>query len=212
MSWLQVIVLAATNRANALDDALIRPGRFDRVVYMGAPTRNGRYKVLQASTQSSQSMLSPSALLQLRGKRWSSSEGLSPCSDLAALLHCPMVSFCSVDSIGFWGQPQRGASGACQAATQHSQFLPSLIFVWPLQVHAEGKPIDRSNNDAVLQRMADLAVGLTGAELANALNEAAIMAVGGTTLTGNQPLSGPVGWLTNVLSACLRPNRCCICG
>ena len=51
MSWLQVIVLAATNRANALDDALIRPGRFDRVVYMGAPTRNGRYKVLQASTQ-----------------------------------------------------------------------------------------------------------------------------------------------------------------
>eukprot|EP00891_Asterochloris_glomerata_P005921 jgi/Astpho2/5921/gw1.00080.131.1_t len=43
----RVIVLAATNRANALDDALIRPGRFDRVVYMGAPTRNGRYKVLQ---------------------------------------------------------------------------------------------------------------------------------------------------------------------
>ena len=65
---LQVIVLAATNRASALDDALIRPGRFDRVVYMGAPTRNGRYKVLQASPQGRKSMPSLNTLLQSQGK------------------------------------------------------------------------------------------------------------------------------------------------
>ena len=65
--------------------------------------------------------------------------------------------------------------------------------LWPPQVHAEGKPIDRSNGDAVLQRMADLAVGLTGAELANALNEAAIMAVSEITLSLRQLLSGPAG-------------------
>lgn len=47
-----------------------------------------------------------------------------------------------------------------------------------LQVHAANKPIDRSNNDQVLHRIAELAVGYSGAELANLLNEAAILAVG----------------------------------
>lgn len=46
-----------------------------------------------------------------------------------------------------------------------------------LQVHAANKPIDRSNDDAVLQKVAELAVGYSGAELANLLNEAAILAV-----------------------------------
>lgn len=45
------------------------------------------------------------------------------------------------------------------------------------QVHAANKPIDRSNDDAVLQKVAELAVGYSGAELANLLNEAAILAV-----------------------------------
>ena len=46
-----------------------------------------------------------------------------------------------------------------------------------LQVHAANKPIDRSNNDQVLHRVAELAVGYSGAALANLLNEAAILAV-----------------------------------
>ena len=46
-----------------------------------------------------------------------------------------------------------------------------------LQVHAANKPIDRSNDDQVLHRIAELAVGYSGAELANLLNEAAILAV-----------------------------------
>lgn len=46
-----------------------------------------------------------------------------------------------------------------------------------VQVHAANKPIDRGNDDHVLQRVAELAVGYSGAELANLLNEAAILAV-----------------------------------
>lgn len=42
-----VIVLGATNRADTLDDALLRPGRFDRKVTVGLPDRGGREKILQ---------------------------------------------------------------------------------------------------------------------------------------------------------------------
>ena len=42
-----VIVMAATNRKDVLDPALIRPGRFDRVIYVGRPDFNGRIEILQ---------------------------------------------------------------------------------------------------------------------------------------------------------------------
>jgi len=42
-----VIVLAATNRADVLDAALLRPGRFDRRVNIGLPDRQDRFKILQ---------------------------------------------------------------------------------------------------------------------------------------------------------------------
>ena len=43
----QVLVVGATNRAGALDDALLRPGRFDRIIYMGRPNASNRLKILQ---------------------------------------------------------------------------------------------------------------------------------------------------------------------
>lgn len=42
-----VIVLAATNRPDILDPALLRPGRFDRQVYVDRPDVNGRKAILQ---------------------------------------------------------------------------------------------------------------------------------------------------------------------
>ena len=42
-----VIVLAATNRPEVLDKALLRPGRFDRRVYMGLPDIKGREEILK---------------------------------------------------------------------------------------------------------------------------------------------------------------------
>ena len=42
-----VIVVAATNRADILDPALLRPGRFDRQVYVGAPDIKGRIDILK---------------------------------------------------------------------------------------------------------------------------------------------------------------------
>ena len=42
-----VIIIAATNRADILDSALLRPGRFDRQVYVGLPDVKGREEILK---------------------------------------------------------------------------------------------------------------------------------------------------------------------
>jgi cell division protease FtsH len=47
-----VIVLAATNRPEILDQALLRPGRFDRRVFVNPPDREGRAKILGVHTRS----------------------------------------------------------------------------------------------------------------------------------------------------------------
>ncbi|HEX5498020.1 MAG TPA: ATP-dependent metallopeptidase FtsH/Yme1/Tma family protein, partial [Thermomicrobiales bacterium] len=47
----EVIVMAATNRPDVLDPALLRPGRFDRQVVVGLPDRSGREAVLNIHTR-----------------------------------------------------------------------------------------------------------------------------------------------------------------
>ena len=47
-----VIVLAATNRPEVLDSALLRPGRFDRRITINPPDQQGRLKILQVHTRS----------------------------------------------------------------------------------------------------------------------------------------------------------------
>src|SRR5207245_6675856 len=47
----KVIVIAATNRPNALDPALRRPGRFDREIEIRVPNKKGRYEILQIHTR-----------------------------------------------------------------------------------------------------------------------------------------------------------------
>merc|ERR1712205_243399 len=42
-----VIVIAATNRADVLDNALTRPGRFDRRVPVDLPDKDGRFAILK---------------------------------------------------------------------------------------------------------------------------------------------------------------------
>lgn len=47
----QLVVIGATNRPNAIDPALRRPGRFDREIEIGLPDRKGRLQVLHIHTR-----------------------------------------------------------------------------------------------------------------------------------------------------------------
>ncbi|KQN93184.1 AAA family ATPase [Sphingomonas sp. Leaf231] len=46
-----VVVIGATNRPNLVDPALLRPGRFDELIYVGVPSAAGRRRILDIQTQ-----------------------------------------------------------------------------------------------------------------------------------------------------------------
>jgi len=47
----QIIIVGATNRINAIDEALRRPGRFDREIEFGVPNKKGRKEIFQIHTR-----------------------------------------------------------------------------------------------------------------------------------------------------------------
>ena len=76
-----VIVLAATNRPDILDPALLRPGRFDRRVVLDLPDINGRKAILEVHTKGKP--LAPSVKLEVLAKQTPGFSG----ADLANLVN-----------------------------------------------------------------------------------------------------------------------------
>ncbi|MBU3181435.1 ATP-dependent zinc metalloprotease FtsH [Clostridium psychrophilum] len=62
-----IIMIAATNRADVLDPALLRPGRFDRQIFVGVPDRKGREAIL--AVHSKNKHLEPDVKLSVLAKR-----------------------------------------------------------------------------------------------------------------------------------------------
>ncbi|MEI6442466.1 MAG: ATP-dependent zinc metalloprotease FtsH2 [Nostocales cyanobacterium ELA583] len=76
-----IIIIAATNRPDVLDAALLRPGRFDRQVQVDAPDIKGRLEVLQVHARNKK--LDPSVSLEAIARRTPGFTG----ADLANLLN-----------------------------------------------------------------------------------------------------------------------------
>lgn len=60
-----IMVIGATNRIDTLDSALLRPGRFDRIVYVPLPDVNGRKKILQIYIKKIKSSLKEEDILRI---------------------------------------------------------------------------------------------------------------------------------------------------
>ena len=76
-----IIIIAATNRPDVLDSALLRPGRFDRQVTVDAPDIKGRLEVLQVHSRNKK--LDPTVSLEVIARRTPGFTG----ADLANLLN-----------------------------------------------------------------------------------------------------------------------------
>lgn len=46
-----VFLMAATNRPDIIDPAILRPGRLDKILYVGLPEKNDRREILKAVTK-----------------------------------------------------------------------------------------------------------------------------------------------------------------
>ena len=62
-----IVVIAATNRADVLDPALMRSGRFDRQITVGLPDKTGRYEIVQVHARNKK--LAPNVNLEQLAKR-----------------------------------------------------------------------------------------------------------------------------------------------
>ncbi|CCH65209.1 Cell division protein FtsH [Richelia intracellularis HM01] len=76
-----IIIIAATNRPDVLDSALLRPGRFDRQVFVDAPDRKGRLAILKVHSRGKK--IDPLASLTIVARRTPGFTG----ADLANLLN-----------------------------------------------------------------------------------------------------------------------------
>ena len=74
----KVVVIAATNRPNAIDPALRRPGRFDREIVIGVPSKKGRLSILKIHTRNM-------PLKNVTLKKWADKTHGFVGADLAAL-------------------------------------------------------------------------------------------------------------------------------
>ena len=79
----QVIVIAATNRADVLDPALVRPGRFDRQVFVPLPDVKGRFEILKVHAQKIKMQPPPEPKLQRLARATPMFSG----ADLAAIIN-----------------------------------------------------------------------------------------------------------------------------
>ena len=76
-----IIIIAATNRPDVLDAALLRPGRFDRQVIVDAPDRKGRLEILKVHARNKK--VDPAVSLEVVARRTPGFTG----ADLANLLN-----------------------------------------------------------------------------------------------------------------------------
>ncbi|MBP3411829.1 MAG: ATP-dependent zinc metalloprotease FtsH [Oscillospiraceae bacterium] len=96
-----VIVLAATNRHDILDPALLRPGRFDRQIYVSAPDQKGREEILRIHARNKSLAEDVDLKVVAQGTVGFTGADLENLLNEAALLsarkNCPVITMAAIE-------------------------------------------------------------------------------------------------------------------
>jgi transitional endoplasmic reticulum ATPase len=125
-----VVVLAATNRADMLDTALLRPGRFDKLVFVPMPDKDARQKILEIQTREK-----PLARDVDLGKLAEMTEGFSG-ADVSAVANTA-VSLVLHEYLAKYPTPEEAAKHAEEASVSMRHFEEA---VRKIRQQKEGKP------------------------------------------------------------------------
>lgn len=125
-----VIVLAATNRADMLDTALLRPGRFDKLIFVPMPDKDARQKILEIHTKEK-----PLARDVDLGKLAEMTEGFSG-ADVAAVANTA-VSLVLHEYLAKYPTPEEAAKHAEEASVALRHFEEAIR---KIRQQKEGKP------------------------------------------------------------------------
>ena len=88
-----VVVLAATNRADILDQALVRPGRFDRQIQVDPPDVQGRFEILKVHAR--EKSLAPGVDLSAIARQTPGMSGQGPQCSRSVCCAFPVLSYLS---------------------------------------------------------------------------------------------------------------------
>ncbi len=121
----EVVVIAATNRPDIVDTALLRPGRFDRCIYVPAPDREGRAQIFAIHTK--KTPLADDVDVQLLAAK---TEGYTG-ADIAAV--CSAASMLAIkDQIAKYVKPEEAKEHASELKVVMKHFQEAFKKVKPM--------------------------------------------------------------------------------
>ncbi len=129
-----VIVLAATNRIDMVDTALLRPGRFDKLLYIPIPDRDSRERILKIHAEGK-----PLAKDVDMGRVADQTDGFSG-ADLAAVINTA-VSLVLQDFISRYPSPEDAKKHVGEASVSMKNFEEATRKV---KSSKEGKPLEKA--------------------------------------------------------------------
>ncbi len=129
-----VVVLAATNRIDMVDPALLRPGRFDKLLYIPMPDRDSRAKILKIHVAGK-----PLSKDVDQGKIADQTDGFSG-ADIAAVANTA-VSLVLQDFISKYPDPEEAKKHASDATVTMKYFEEAIRKV---KSSREGKPLEKA--------------------------------------------------------------------
>jgi len=150
-----VVVMAATNRPDILDNALLRPGRFDRQVVVDVPDVNGRAEIL--ALHASRSPISPNADLIRIAHQTPGFTG----ADLANIINEAALLTVRVGKPLIEQQELEEAIDRVLSGPERKSHLLSRDELWRIAVHESGHAIVARaiDNSAALQKLSVVARG-----------------------------------------------------